>query len=38
MAGRQQIIKGRGTAHNPANRFHEQHREDFDDGLGFLAG
>ena len=29
-------IKGRAAAHNPANRFHEHHREAFDDGWGTL--
>ena len=31
-------IKGRGTAGNPANRFHGQHVEPFDDGWGAAEG
>jgi len=32
MSGSGRVIKGRGTHGNPANRFHERHREAFDDG------
>jgi DNA repair photolyase len=32
VSERHDPIKGRGTSDNPANRFHETHREAFDDG------
>lgn len=32
MSSSRTVLKGRGTATNPANRFHERHVEPFDDG------
>lgn len=36
MTDSRKTIKGRGTCGNPANRFHDRHREAFDDGWGSL--
>ena len=36
MNEKRRPIKGRAALHNPANRFHENHHEAFDDGWGSL--